>query len=258
MNDRTTTLSDVCRIATEAGEWADQFDCIVKRGEGPNGNKPSKASCYDPANGKDARLAWFGGDLRDYEGKTIRIGGKGNKAKLYKGNVEISIGKNGTIAVIAEAPAGSAPAPSTTPPAGQNTPPPAQKQRVDPTTYFHREMQKLTLGYAHSYQYALDVQARIPKAMPPEQFQACVSSIFIEGNKHGIFAAVPKLRELDEKGVPFKYVPPVPDPAAVKAEEERKAAAAEAARKAREAEELARKAHNQPDAQENLDEDVPF
>ncbi len=256
MNDRTTTLSDVCRIATEAGEWADQFDAIVKRGEAPQGNKPSKASCYDPANGKDAKLAWFGGDLRDYEGKTVRIGGKGNKAKLYKGNVEISIGKNGTITVIADAPAGTPPAQTGNAPTSQ--PPPAQKQRVDPTTYFHREMQKLTLGYVHSFQYALDVQARMKTPMPQEQFQACVSSLFIEGNKHGLFNAVPKLRDLDEKGVPFKYVPPTPDPAAVKAEEERKAAAAEAARKAREAEELARKAHNQPDAQENLDEDVPF
>ncbi len=263
MSDKTTTLADVCRAANAEGVWADTFDCVVNRADPRNGNKPSKADVYDPANGTQAKLAWFGGDLTQYQGKVIRIGGKGNKAKLYNGATEISVGKNGTITPMGEASQQNAPK-TTTPPtggAGNPPPPPNDRPKVDPVTFFHREMSKQSLGYLHCLQYAQDIHARAKVEITPEQFQACVSSLYIEGNKRGLFNLVPKLRDVDDKSLPVRYVPPQPDPVAVAAEQARKAAEAEARRKAEEAEaaaEAARKAANQPHTQENLDEDVPF
>lgn len=269
MDNRTTTLSAVCAAATEAGEWADTFDCVVKRGEPPQGNKPSKASVYDPANGKDAKLVWFGGDLRQYEGQTVRIGGKGNKAKLYRGAVEVNVGKNGTITSIGVAPQ-SPPTQTGTAPAadGQKTgtTPPATRPRVDPTTYFHKEMGKAGLLWCHCYQYALTAESKImPKEteLPIDQFQALVSSLFIRADRSGLMEHVPALRTMGDDGLPLRFVPPQPDPAVVEAERLRKEQEVEAARKLKEAEEAAQRAreaaqHNQHHPQENLDEDVPF
>lgn len=249
-----TTLADVCRAANAEGVWADTFDCVVNRAEPRNGNKPSKADVYDAVNGTQAKLGWFAGDLTQYQGKVIRIGGKWNKAKLYNGNVEINVGKNGTIAPMGNA---TGQAPKTDAPAGGgNQPPPPRTgdtPKVDPVTFFHREMSKQALGYLHCLQYAQDIQNKTPGGMPPDQFQACVSSIYIEGNKRGLFNLVPRTRELDDKGRPLRYVPPQPDPAA---EEKARAAREEAERKQKEAEEAQRRASNQHS--ENLDEDVPF
>lgn len=256
--DKMTTLADVCRAANEEGVWADVFDCVVNRAHPKEGNKPSKADIYDPANGTQAKLAWFGGNLQQYEGKIIRIGGKGNKAKLYSGNVEISVGgKNGTITVQGDAQKGATPPQSAAQPGqpGNNQPPPTRDEtpKVDPVTFFHREMSKQSLGYLHCLQYAQDIQSKTVSGMPPDQFQACVSALYIEGNKRGFFNRVPKLRDLDDKGRPVRYVPPQPDPAA---EEKARLAREDAERKQKEAEEAQRRAANQHS--ENLDEDVPF
>ncbi len=269
--EKMTTLSAVIAAATDEGTWADTFDCVVKRGEPKNGNKPSKASCYDPANGQEAKLAWFGGDLRQYEGQTIRIGGKGNKAKIYGGKTEISIGKNGTITATGAAPQSQPPpspggnAPQSDAPKTGN-PPPATRPRVDPTTYFHKEMSKAGLLWAHSFQYAQNTEQKIMgegKKFPPDQFQALVSSLFIRADRAGLMEHVPALRQLGTDGVPLRFVPPQPDPALVEKERLRKEAEAEAARKLKDAEEAAQRAReaahdNQHHPQENLDEDVPF
>lgn len=260
MPTETTTLADVCRAATEEGAWINgDLDLVVKRGEPPQGNKPSKASVYDPGTGQEARLVWFGGDLREHEGKVIRVGGKGNKGKLYRGNVEINVGKNGTLTAVGAAPA--APLNDKTNAAGNDRRPGPTDARakVDPTTYFHRELSKTGLLWAHAYQYAQNVEEKVVGAgnsLPEGIFQSLVSSIFITAKDRGLYDRVPALREVGSDDVPLKYVPPAPDPAAIEAEQQRKAAAAEAERKAKEAEELARKAREHP--QENLDEDVPF
>lgn len=272
---KTTTLAAIIAAAHEEarskdkpeGVWVDELDLAVKRSTPAEGTRPSKASAYDPTNGQEATIAWFGGDLARYENKIVRIGGKGNKAKIYKGNLEISIGKNGTLQMIGEA---SAPKTTHAPEGaprddsrggGGGNPPPAAAPKVDPSTYFHREMAKLSLGYLHAFQYALDVRAKLKHEMTPEQFQACVSTVYISADKRGLFGKVPKLREYDDKMVPLRFIPPEPDPAALEAERLRLAEAEEAKRKADEAEKAAaaaRAATHRPPQQENLDEDVPF
>lgn len=107
-------------------------------------------------------------------------------------------------------------------------------------------MQKIALLYAHCQQYARNVEQVLGHAMPPEHYQACVSSLFITAKDQGaLVKGLPKLRAVDDKVVPFRFVPEAADP------EAKKRAAEEAAKKA--AEEAARRAQ-----QENLDEDVPF
>jgi hypothetical protein len=271
MSDRTTTLSAVISAANAStnpkGEWADEFVCVVKRADPPQGKVPSKARIYDPANGSEAALAWFGGDLREFVNQTCVVGGKGNSAKNYRGAVEITIGKNGTIVSKGAAPQQPAPAaPSgATPPSGANPPPPV-RSKVDPTTYFHKEMSKAALLWAHCYQYALNTEPKVVgegNELPADWFQALVSSLFIRADRAGLMDHVPALRSIDDKGLPLRYIPPQPDPAVLEAEKKRKAAEAEAQRKAQEAEDAAIKAreaalHTQHHPQENVDEDVPF
>jgi hypothetical protein len=142
----------------------------------------------------------------------------------------------------------------------------APRPHVDPTTYFHREMSKTGLLWAHCYQYAMNVEqkvAEIGERLPEGIFQSLVSSLFITGKDRGLLEKPPALREVGKDGIPFKFVPPAPDPAAIEAEKLRKAAEAEAQRKAAEAEEAAKRAreaaaHKPAAQQENLDEDVPF
>lgn len=257
MSKNQMTVYDVIGAATDEGEWVNGFfHAVVRNAKPRQGNKPSKADLCDPDSPNiKVAAAWFGGDLSDFEGATCIFDGKGMKVKSYKGKAELNIGKDALVNLLTAAPKGAAPAPAAD--GGGATPPrtpPKDTPKVDPTVYFHRELAKMSLGYLHCLQYAQDIQTKTPGGMPPEQFQACVSSLFIEGNKQGLFAKVPKLRDVDDKGRPVRFVPPTP-PAADPAEVERKRLEAEKA-----AAEEARKRHEEEQRrlQEQQDEDVPF
>ncbi len=257
-----TTLSAVISSATERGEFINgALQVVVKRGYPAEGNRPSKATVFDPANGQEAKLAWFAGDLRDFENKVVEVSGRGNKASLYRGKVEVSIGKEGQLVMIGPYSKGGGAAPDPGRNAGGGSAggaaPKAAASTVDPTVYFHREMAKLALTYQHAFQYGINVRENLKKIgveITPEHFQGCVSSLNIQANINGLNARVPKLREM-AGGLPVKFLPPEPDPA----EEERKRAAKEEAERiAREAEEARKRAEAARHPQENLDEDVPF
>lgn len=230
MSDKTT-VAEVVRAANSAdekeGAWVDgSLELCIRSAKPKNGKAPSKATGYDPNTGEEIGVASFGVNLVTLEGRRVRIDGKGNKAKKYNGAVEVTVGKNGTIDDIGAAdshrpaPAANERAPRDDSRGGGGNPPPKDpppdtKPKVDPTTYFHRELSKLSLGYLHCLQYAQDIAVRNPLKMTDDQFQACVSSLFIQGNKDGLFAKVPKLREVDADKKPLKYIPPEPDPAVV-------------------------------------------
>lgn len=250
------TVYDVIGAATDEGEWVNgEFRAVVRNAKPRQGNKPSKADLCDPDSPNiKVAAAWFGGDLNDFEGATCHFGGKGIKVKSYKGKAELTLGKDATVNIVTPAAAGT----SRPAPVGQNSAPAAAasapKSDVNPEVYFHREMAKQALGYLHCLQYAQDIVTKSKVKLPQEQFQACVSSLYIEANKQGILHKVPKLREVDANGQPLRFIPP-DKPAADPAELERQRIEKEkaAAEKARlEHEEAERK------RQAELDEDVPF
>lgn len=256
-----TTLADVIGAATEAGEYVNApFEAVVLNVKPKDGKRPQKADICDPKNPRTAAtMAIFGGSLMDFKGSIVRFGGKGIKAKLYEGKVEISINDKTSVLHVGDAPATSTPTGGESPPAGKSAPaatPPRDEGRPagDPVADFHKPMKKISLLYLHSYQYATDVQVRLHGKLTPEQFQACIASVFITAKDQGALRApIPALREAD--GVGFKTfiaVRPTVDP---KAAEEAARVAAEAAAElaAKAAREKAAKAHA-----ENLDEDVPF
>lgn len=255
------SLSRICDEATEDGGWIDlPFEAIVRNAKAGRGKQPSKADLIDPANPRvKVEACFFGGSFLDYEGSVVRFSGKGRKAKLYEGNVEISLYEKATVNVLGDAPATTRTAEAArgeAPPPGGDAGAKARAPKVegDPTSNFHKEMKKASLLWTHAHQYARNVEAKLypppPGSktphflMPPDLFQSLVSGLFITAKDRGLLERPPAPRQVDEIGVPFAYLPPEPDPAAVE----------EAARKAREAAEAeARRKH-----QENLDEDVPF
>lgn len=256
------TVYDVIGAATEDGEWVNgEFRAVVRNAKPKQGNKPSKADLCDP-DSPNIKLsaAWFGGDLSDFEGATVLFGGKGMKVKDYKGKAELNIGKDALVNVVTAAPSrerdSNPPGRPGGSPAANDSPKPAAsaKSNVDPVTYFHRELSKMALGYLHCLQYAQDIVEKHPLEIPDAQFQACVSTLFIEGSKAGLFHKVPKLREIDDKSLPMRFIPPE-KPAADPAEIER-----QRLEKEKEAAEKARLAHEEEQRRKaaELDEDVPF
>lgn len=271
MTTKTTTLAEIRDSATDEGVWVNYpFEAIVRNGTAAQGKKPSKATLYDP-NDPSIKVGAcrFGGfaSFIEYEGKVVRFAGNGTKAKTYNGNVEITFSKNAEFIEVGNA----APAKPAAPAAphddsrgsGDEPPaaPPPPRPKVDPTTYFHRELAKKGLLWVHCFQYALNGQAKIGKPLAPDLFQAFVSTLYISADRQGLIAHVPALREVGSDGIPLRFVPPAPDTAAIEAEKKKHEAELEAQRKAWEAEQAAKRARAAaaPAApQENLDEDVPF
>lgn len=263
MSNEPITLAEVCDQATAEGTYINvPFDVIVRNATSGKGRVPSKADLTDPTNTRTkAKGAYFGGNFLDYNGSVIRMAGKGIKAKLYNGEVEISINDKTSVVVIGDAPAaGAARAgqppdsqPAATPGHAPDTrTPPAAKPIENPEAEFHKGMKKTALLYLHAYQYACDLQVKTGNKLTPDHFQAACASIFIAADRNGALRApIPGPRAVDGVGF-MAYVAPKPD---MKAAEEAarlaaEAAAAEAARKAKE--EHAKR------AKEELDEDVPF
>lgn len=259
MSDQIS-LSQICDEATEDGGWIDlPFEAIVRNAKARKGKQPSKADLVDPQNPRvKVEAAYFGGSFLELEGSVVRFTGKGRKAKLFEGNVEVTLYEKATVTVIGDAPASA----RTSEPSrarddshgeasrGTDTPPKTTdpKQKEDPTAFFHKGMKKISLLWIHSFQYAIETEAKLKAKLPEPLFQSLVSSIFITAKDRGLVERIPAPRALDAKGLPVPYVPPQPDPAELEAA--RQKAIEEAAKKA---EEEARRRH-----EENLDEDVPF
>ncbi len=261
------SLQAVANSATPDGKYVDDpIEVVVRNptqpGVGKNNKpKPSKCILVDPKD-PNATLGacWFGGSFLQYEDKIVRIEGRGTKVSLYNGRAELNVGKEATVTIVGNAPDQlGAPATQTGGGSGggagpQNEPPPPTTG--DPAAIFHRGMGKAALLWAHSYQYARNVEHMLhpdgKTVMPADLFQSLTSSMFITAKDNGaLVKPLPKLRATDDKGLPFRFIPEQADPDAVKRAAD--LAAKEAADKARKEAEAKARA-----AQENLDEDVPF
>lgn len=252
------SLAAVIALSNEQGEWVeDPLEVVVRNashgGIGKNNKpKPSKCVLVDP---KDPNVVlkccWFGGNLAQYDDKMIRIAGRSNKVSTYNGNPELAIGKEGTVELIGPAPSMSgAPKQTHNGGGGGGNEPPPPADTGDSVGYFHKGMAKIALLLAHSIQYARNVEKVAGEKFSDDRMQSTVSSIFITAKDQGaLLKPLPKLRPIDEKGLPLRYVADGPTPEEIKRRED------EAAAKAAQAAEDARKASA---AQNQLDEDVPF
>ena len=250
------TIAAIIAAATDEGTWVnDPIEAVVRNARTGQGKKPSKADLYDPGNvGKKITVSWFSGDLLQFEGGVIRISGKGTKAKIYKGETELEIGKNAKVELLGAAPAGAAPAPAAASHAAPAGRPPESPEAG--AARFHVEMKRIALLRVHAHQYALDVaeRIRIDPHDDAELFQSIETSMFMTAKDRGLLERAPAPRELDSAGRPVPFVKPQPahDPEAEKkAQEERERAAAIAA------EEAARKAADEARRKAD-DELVPF
>lgn len=262
MSEQKTTIAEIISNATDEGSWINAtFEAVVRNATAGQGRKPSKADLHHPKNPAiKVKAALFGASFLDLNGSLVKFGDKGTKAKRYNGEVEVTMSDKTSIMVVGDAPAPDA---SNTPPArndqrGDPTPTPGNKQtppaqQGDPVAEFHKAFKKISLCYMHAFQYATDINNRLGGKLTPDQFQACIASVFITAKDNGALRAPPALREADGAGFKtYVAVKPVVDEAA-QAEERRKAAEAAAAEAARVAREKAEREHA-----ENLDEDVPF
>ena len=68
--------------------------------------------------------------------------------------------------------------------------PKAEATRPGDTSEFHRIMKKMALFYCHAMDYAEQINKRVP-FVTPEQQQACVSTLFIEGARRNLIDVVP-------------------------------------------------------------------
>lgn len=120
------------------------------------------------------------------EGDVIEISGKGFRRTEYNGKAQVAVGKETEIHIIGKAPAaGHAPA---HPPAGGHGPAPAE--RPGDVSEFHRTFKRMALMYCHAMDYADKIAERTPFA-GDEQYQACVSTLFIEGARRNLIDIVP-------------------------------------------------------------------
>ena len=253
------TIYDVNQIATENGEWVNgSFQGVVENPTQGQGRKPSKCTLRDPDTNATVKLAVFGGtDLMRMRGALVECSGDGMKAKLYKGEVEVTIGDKAHINVIS-APPRNAPAPQQSAPASnpapRNAPPAHPATAAEIAKNFHITMRKIGLLLMHSQQYAFDFAKKWEDTsgghkLTDEQFQSVRTSFFMTAKDRGLLDIQPGPRAFDSAaGVFTPYTAPA---APSKTPEQLEAEKKELERKAAEEAELKRQ-------REKLDEDVPY
>lgn len=180
-----------------SGSWVnDPFEAQVLAIETKNksaGGKFWVCTLGDSNTSARAEMALFTAP-KFAQGDTIEIGGKGIKFEETQYGNKISAGKNAEIHVTHSAAAGRpAPAQNNSHRPAVPGPAPAEPpQRPGDVTEFHRTMKKMALFYCHAMKYAAEIDQRIP-FVTPEQQQACVSTLFIEGCKRQLVDIVPAL-----------------------------------------------------------------
>lgn len=157
------------------------------------------------ATGEEIKVdVWDHEDISQYEGQDVVIssGAKGSGVTVshdsYKGKSEIklSVGRAAQFQPItAGTPIPSRLSPSEqgagiqTPPGNQN-PVKGKAEASNEADKFHAGMKKMALFYVHCEDYARKIVDKVGEK-DNQQFQAIVSTLFIEGNKRGLAADVP-------------------------------------------------------------------
>lgn len=257
-----TTLADIRGNATESGEWVNgSFEAVVRNASPRQGNKPSKATLVDPKNPRMmVKAALFKGSFGAYENQLIRFGGKGTKAKLYNGDVELSFSDKCTMDSLGKAPdeAGSEPEPQREPSrhddrrGGGGEPAPQQRA---PAGSGALPVQGQTVGMALN-QACENIRSALKSSGKPFAVELFTSPQFSR-DLHTIASDIIRVSRVLEAGHLAPSAKDRADPEFEKkqkeAAEQKRIAAEAAEQKRREAEEAEKKRNSQ-----QLDEDVPF
>lgn len=186
---KLTNLSEISQLPDKA--WINgSFKAIVTRPKAPSGKSPGRAVLVDPDNAAiTAESCWWGRDPSPFDGKVVSFAGSGMSKSTYKDNVQINVNEKSKVDVFQDAIPGQH-MPHKAPAVAASTKPAA-------TGDFHEEIAKIGQTWLHSLRTALMVKEMasmgLEHELTEEQFQALVSSIFIEANRKGLGANPPPL-----------------------------------------------------------------
>jgi hypothetical protein len=187
---KLTNLNEIADLADKA--WINgSFKAIVTRAKTGSGKVPGRAVLVDPDNAAiTAESCWWGGrDPSPFEGKIVNFAGAGMSKSTYKEKLQINVNEKAKVDVFQDAIP------------GQHMPhkAPAVAASVKPAVAgdFNEEMTKIGQTWLHSLRTALMVKElaslSLQHDLTEDQFQALVSSIFIEANRKGLGANPPPL-----------------------------------------------------------------
>lgn len=190
-----TTIAEIAAMPTSDASWVSaSFKGVVTSSKSPNGKMPGKATLIDPDN-SDSRIeaTFWGRDPSPYEGKICVFSGPGMKKGDYKDKPQVAINAKTRVDVFQDGEP------------GKHMPLPATHKPVAvaaaPASYnFDEELVKIQMLWLHALRTGLQIQelARLSfgHELSEEQFQSCVSSIFIEANRKGLGANPPPLKAI--------------------------------------------------------------
>jgi hypothetical protein len=151
---------------------------------------PGKALLVDCDNGAiTIDASFFGRDPSYLEGKIVSFSGAGMKKGDYKGKAQVAIGQKARVEVFQDSSDGEAGKhmPIVRPPVAAST---AAVIKPD----FNEELTKIGFLWLHSLNQALIAKETANLVygyeLSKEEFQSCISCIFIEANKKNLGAHV--------------------------------------------------------------------
>lgn len=216
------TIAEVCQMRD--GEWVNEgviarVSTIENKTAGPKAKKPGSkfwvVTLVAEDGPENVELSlFFAPKFR--EGDLIELTGKGIKFTQNNYGNKLSIGQETEITVVSNSTRERAPAPrSSAPqddsrggngPAGTTYEPPARDDVPPANPHFHQKMSATALFYLHCLSYARKINTTLKATGHPEMssdhFQACVSTLFIAGDRNGLAVAPP----------PSSAISPTPKP----------------------------------------------
>lgn len=190
MNNKSVSLSEILGMSAGSKENPSyingSFKAVVS--DCRDGDKVSTCRLVDPDNANVSIVGkLWGRNASRYEGMIVLFSGAGMRRGEYKGVPEVSVGDKAKVDIFQNLNGD----------AGLHKPatPSAPKPPVMANINFHEELGKLGSLYTYCLKEGLKVREMAKMAtnhdMTPEQFQACVSALFIESNKKSLSAFLP-------------------------------------------------------------------
>ena len=188
MNNKSTSVSEIIGMTPGDKENPSyingSFKAVVSNCR--DGDKVSTCTLSDPDNSNVSITGkLWGRNASRYEGMIVLFSGAGMRRGEYKGTAEVSIGDKAKVDVFQNLNGD----------AGMHKPAAAAKPAAMANLNFHEELTKIGSLYTYCMKEGMKVREMVELAtnhtMTPEQFQACVSSIFIEANRKSLSAFLP-------------------------------------------------------------------
>jgi hypothetical protein len=188
---KTTTLSEIINTPASENSWVQgSFKAAVTQARPPRGSGPGKALLVDCDNGAiTIEASFFDRDPSALEGKIVNFSGAGMKRGEYQGKPQVTIGQKSRVEVFQDTSGGEA---------GKHMP--IVRPTVSASTAavikpdFNEELSKIQLMWLHSLNQALIAKETANLTygyeLSKEEFQSCISCIFIEANKKNLSAHV--------------------------------------------------------------------